>query len=246
VAVNGEPRGVTPLDLADLPLGSYEVKLDLKGYTPSVQALVLTPESPRGALTVTLTRTAPTTGSADVVSNPAGGAVKIDGVAVGQTPLSDYKLKPGSHRVEITKEGFEPWTGTVVVAGGKKARADAFLKAIPKPTATPPPADEVDVNKVYVNSAQDVDVLARKVSGSSASYPGNAPRLKSGDSVSVRIGFVVTETGEITELKVLESAGKVVDDAVMDAVKKWKYSPAVKKGVKVKARVEFRQTFRAG
>jgi serine/threonine-protein kinase len=246
VTVNGEPKGTTPLDLGDLAMGSYEVKLDLKGYTPSVQALVLSPDSPSGSLNVTLTRTAPTTGSADIVSNPAGAAVKIDGVAAGQTPLSDYKLKPGSHKVEMTKDGFEPWSGTVTVTGGKKARADAFLKAIPKPTATPPPADEVDVNKIYVNSAQDVDVLARKVSGPSASYPGNASRLKSGDSVSVRIGFVVTETGEITELKVLESAGKVVDDAVMEAVKKWKYSPAVKKGVKVKTRVEFRQTFRAG
>ena len=37
-----------------------------------------------------------------------------------------------------------------------------------------------------------------------------------------------------------------VDEAVLAAVKKWKYSPAVKKGTPVKVRVEFRQTFRAG
>jgi serine/threonine-protein kinase len=246
VTVNGEAKGVTPLDLADLPLGGYEVKLDLKGYASSTQALVLTTEAPRGELKVTLSRTAPSVGSVDVVSNPSGASVQIDGNPAGQTPLSDYKLKPGVHRVELAKDGFEPWAGTITVAAGKRARADAFLKAIPKPTPTPVPVEVVDANKVYVNSTQDVDVLAKKVSGSSASYPSSAPRLRSGDSVSVRIGFVVTETGEITDLKVLESGGKVLDEAVVDAVKKWKYSPAVKKGVKVKARVEFRQTFRAG
>jgi TonB family protein len=246
VTVNGVVRGVTPLDLTELPLGSYEVKLDLKGYAPSVQAVVLNDLAPRGELKVALGKTVPAMGSADVVSNPAGAAVKIDGSPVGQTPVSDFKLKPGPHRVEITKEGFEPWQGTVIVTAGKRARADAFLKAIPKPTPTPQPADEVDTSRVYVNSTAEVDVLAKKVTGNSASYPNNAPRLRSGDSVSVRIGFVVNETGEITDLKILESAGKVVDEAVMDAVRKWKYSPAQKKGVKVKSRVEFRQTFRAG
>jgi TonB family protein len=90
-------------------------------------------------------------------------------------------------------------------------------------------------------------VLAKKTSGNSASYPQkNAPRLKSGDSVSVSVSFVVTETGEVTDLKVTESAGQVVDDAVTSAIRTWKYSPAVKKGVKVKVRVAFKQTFRAG
>ena len=62
----------------------------------------------------------------------------------------------------------------------------------------------------------------------------------------MRISFVVTEDGEVTDLRIVESAGRGVDEAVLSAVKKWKYSPAVKKGTPVKVRVEFRQTFRAG
>ena len=65
-------------------------------------------------------------------------------------------------------------------------------------------------------------------------------------SRSVRLGFVVTETGEVTDVRVVESAGRVVDDAGLSAVRSWKYSPAVKKGTPVKVRVDFRQTFRAG
>ena len=45
---------------------------------------------------------------------------------------------------------------------------------------------------------------------------------------------------------VMESGGKILDDAVVSTVQKWKYAPAVKKGIKVKARHTVKQTFRAG
>jgi TonB family protein len=113
----------------------------------------------------------------------------------------------------------------------------------PPPTAAP---DVVDTNRIYVNSPAEVDIPARKLSGASAAYPSDrAARLKSGSSVSVRLGFVVTETGEVTDLRVVESAGRLVDDAVLSAVRTWKYSPAIKRGTPVKVRVDFRQTFRA-
>src|SRR5262249_11275744 len=78
------------------------------------------------------------------------------------------------------------------------------------------------------------------------SYPEAAPRLRSGDSVSVGVVFVVNEGGEVTELRVVESGGKVLDEAVTAGVRSWKYAPAVKKGTKVKVQIAFKQTFRAG
>jgi TonB family protein len=62
----------------------------------------------------------------------------------------------------------------------------------------------------------------------------------------VALEFVVNENGEVAEVKVIESAGKVIDEAVVAAIRSWKYSPGVKKGTKVKVRMPFRQTFRAG
>ena len=44
-------------------------------------------------------------------------------------------------------------------------------------------------------------------------------------------------------MTVVESAGKLVDDVVVAAVKGWKYEPATKRGVKVKVETVFRQTF---
>ena len=109
----------------------------------------------------------------------------------------------------------------------------------------PPPvvADVPDPTKTYEQA--DVDTPPRQVTSSSASYPKDAPRLKSGQSVSVGGTFVVTVNGDVAEIQIRESGGRVLDDAVMSALAKRKYTPGVKKGVKVRVRISFRQTFQA-
>jgi TonB family protein len=186
------------------------------------------------------------TGVADVVSTPFGAAVSVDGARIGQTPITDHRLRPGSHRVDIAKDGYEPWSGTLVVEAGKRGRIDAALRAIPKQTPAPAVrAAVVDPSRVYLPN--EVDSPAKRVSGTSPSYPSDrAPPLRSGESVSVTVSFVVTETGEVTDLKVMESANKIVDEAVLAAIRGWKYSPATKNGTKVKVRMALKQTFRTG
>jgi serine/threonine-protein kinase len=247
VTLNGEARGVTPLDIADLPLGTYEVKLELKGYETKTQSTELSAAAAAGEVKLTMSRLSPALGVADILSTPFGATVTVDGNAMGATPITDLKLKLGSHRLEFAKEGYETYSETLKVEAGKHASIDAKLRAIPRPTPAPTPnPDVVDTSKVYANLASEVDNLAKKLSGKSISYPENAPRLKSGDSVSVTVSFVVTDGGDVADIKVLESGGKVLDEAVTAAVRTWKYQPATKKGVKVKAGITFKQTFRAG
>jgi TonB family protein len=248
VQVNGQTKGPTPLEFGDLPLGTYEVKIELKGYEPKLQALNLTEAEPRGEVKAALNRLAAALLPADLVSNPEGASVLIDGARSGITPLSGFKLKPGSHQVELTKEGFEPWTGSLTVQAGKPARLEAQLKAMVKATPVPTPAAlAVDANKIYTNSTSDaeapVDVIAKKMSGPSVGF---TPRLKSGESVSVTMTFIIDEEGTVSDVRVVESGGKQLDEAAVAAVLKWKYSPATKQGVKVKVRHTFRQTYRAG
>jgi TonB family protein len=242
VTLNGEPRGVTPLDIPDLFLGNHEVKVELKGYAPVTQTVVLSQESPSSELKLPLSKSAPVVGVADLLSTPSGALVKVDGAGVGQTPLLNFSMKAGKHQVEMLKEGFEPWSESVSV-GKRKARVDAALRAIPKATPLPVVADVPDPSKTYEQA--DVDTPPRQVVGSSASYPKDAPRLKSGQSVSVGGTFVVTVNGDVEQIQIRESGGRALDDAVMAAVAKRKYSPGVKKGVKVRVRVPFRQTFQA-
>jgi TonB family protein len=245
ITVNGESRGVAPLEIANLSVGNYDVRAELKGYDAKSETATVTAASPRAEVRLTLARTGPVMGLADIASTPAGAAVTVDGTASGQTPVGDLKLRPGAHKVEMSKDGYEPWSGTVSVDPSKKARLEATLKAVPK--VTQPPKPEMDPNHVYDNTASDVDVAAKRVSGSSAEYPRRGvPNLKSGQSVSVSLTFVVTETGEVSDIQVVESAGKVIDESVVSAVRQWKYSPATKQGQAVKVRIRFKQTFQAG
>ena len=246
--MNGQSRGVTPVEMPGLAAGEYEVRVDLRGYEGKSQKVVLSEAEPRAELRPVLTRVAPASGTADILSTPFGANVTVDGVAAGQTPLLQLKLKAGSRKVELAKDGYEPWVATLAVESGKKAHLDAALKAIVVATPVPvPTAEAVDPSRIYNNLGSDVDAVAKKVAGTSASYPSELPKLRSGDSASVTISFVVTEDGEVSEPRIVESGGgKVLDEAVLSAVRSWKYSPAVRRGVKVKVRITLKQTFRAG
>jgi serine/threonine-protein kinase len=230
------PREVEPVVQAEAPAST------LPPATLPVAKAAPTPEPRRPAARVApAPRPAPTTGTADVVSTPPGADVSIDGKAIGQTPLKGLKLPPGARRVELALAGYETWSSTLDVVAGESGKVDVKLRERPAPPPTPEP---VDTARVYPNEQGQVDTLARKLSGQSPSYPSEkAPRLKSGQRVSVQLHFVVTETGEVADVTIVESAGKVVDDVVLAAVKGWKYEPATKRGVKVKVETSFRQTF---
>ncbi|MFI4946417.1 MAG: TonB family protein, partial [Burkholderiales bacterium] len=245
VTINGEARGRTPLELGELAFGRYDVRVEQAGFGAEARKVELLAGSPAAELRVTLKpRAVPTTGSAEVVSTPSGAVVSVDGIAVGQTPIKELKLAAGKRRLEVALAGHESWTSLLDVVAGQSGRVDVKLKE----KATPPPTPEpVDVTRVYPNEAGQVDTPARKLSGASPSYPSSrAPRLKSGQRVSVLVRFVVTETGEVGDVTVVESVSKLVDDVVVAAVKGWKYEPATKGGVKVKVETSFRQTFMGG
>jgi len=258
VTLDGSTLGVTPLDVADLPLGSHELKLQFKGYAPSDQNVVLSSEAPHADINLTLSRTAPPVGTADVLSNPSGAFVSIDGIGIGKTPLREYRLKVGDHRVEVLADGYEPWRGSLSVREGKRERIDAFLKAVTTATPTPAPKpDVVDPNRVYLQG--EVDVPPKKVSGGTATSE-KLPRLKSKQGLSVTGTFVINENGEVTNINVTgtfmvdengkatniqvdPAAGQAFSQAAVASIRGRKYSPGAKKGVNVKVRLDFKQTF---
>ena len=167
----------------------------------------------------------------------------IDGKPAGRTPLSVSALPAGSRTVQLELEGHEPWSGPVDVVAGQKGRVDVRLRALPKAVPVPTP-EVVDPARVYPDT--EVDTKPRRLSGNTPSYPSRAPRLRSGERVSVVLTFVVTETGEVQDVRVMESGGKLLDEIVVAAVRSWRYEPATKRGTKVKVRTAFKQTFLGG
>jgi eukaryotic-like serine/threonine-protein kinase len=251
VTVDGNAMGKTPVDVPDLALAAHEVKLELEGYAPVTEPVMLTAKMPRTDVKLTLARTAPATGAADITSTPAGGIVKIDGTSVGMTPLHGHKLNVGRHRIEVAADGYDTYSGSVTVKEGQTARLDAALRAAAKPTPkataapTPAPAPTADA-RVYDENDPLVTPKPIKVSGKSAEYPRDAPALKRGQRASVTVSFVVLENGEVSDLQVVESAGTSVDEAVLSAFRTWKFTPGTKQGAKVKVKVTRRQTFLGG
>jgi hypothetical protein len=134
VLVNGAGRGVTPLTLRELPLGSYTIRVERDGYAPAERRVRLTAGRPSASLTVPLTRQpapppggAPGRGSLVVETRPAGARVFVDGRLAGTAPMAIPDLPAGPVSVRIEREGYRTWTSTVQIAAGERSRVGASL-----------------------------------------------------------------------------------------------------------------------
>jgi TonB family protein len=244
VTVDGESQGQTPLEIGEVVFGDHEIRLSLKGYEEQSHDVSLSAESPTAEWRAELVRRRPvsTSGTASFVSTPPGAAVFVDGKRVGTTPLEGLRLRAGEHEVSFVLDDHDRWSGSVKIAAGGRKRVEQ--KLVPAAPEAPPTPEPVDTARIYENKAGVVDVPARKKSGLSASYPRDRlGRLKKGEKVSCAITFIVTETGAVEDVEVTESAGNIVDDVVISAVREWKYEPATIRGTPVRVRVSRRQTF---
>jgi TonB family protein len=84
----------------------------------------------------------------------------------------------------------------------------------------------------------------RRIAGDPAPYPEKARRLRLYGTVTVSL--IVDANGTPADVHVVESAGSILDEAVLKAVRTWRFEPARKGGVRVKVRWTVKVTFRAG
>jgi TonB family protein len=134
--------------------------------------------------------------------------------------------------VRLEKEGFQPWESVLSLKAGGAETISATLE--PVETAPPEPAPpEVQEGDLVERGAGVIDPKCIQCPG--PRYPEAAKRTKL--QGTVEISFIVTETGEVQEIQIRESAGDIFDQAVIEAVKGWKFEPATKNGVPVKVRM---------
>ncbi len=60
----------------------------------------------------------------------------------------------------------------------------------------------------------------------------------------VVLSIVVTSEGKVTEIKIIKDPGEGLAEKAVDAVRKWRFKPAMKDGTAVTARVEVEVSFR--
>ncbi len=62
-----------------------------------------------------------------VEANVAGAQVLVDGKVVGKTPLRDYEIAPGDHRITVTSQGYGNYERTYTFRSGRSRDVNVLL-----------------------------------------------------------------------------------------------------------------------
>ena len=121
VVLNGEPQGVTPLELSGLLRGEYTLELSMDGYDIAYKSIKLL-----GHENVDL-ELRQTTGLLLVESVPQGAEVLIEGVSRGTTPLLLSDLPFGEYRIDFNSALHLPLSLKEEVTGREPKKVVAEL-----------------------------------------------------------------------------------------------------------------------
>lgn len=116
IAVDGQSRGRTPLDL-QLSAREHDVVAHLDGWPDEQKRVDVRPEAKSSAHFVFAN------GSVKITSSPAGATVISNGRDLGQTPLVIEEVKPGAVSYELRLAGYKP----ITVPGQVEPQQQLFL-----------------------------------------------------------------------------------------------------------------------
>jgi TonB family protein len=168
-------------------------------------------------------------------SDPPGARVYLDGNPVGQTPLPAVEAALGRHVVRMEADGREAISAEVELQRERPLRALSFTLPFPTPPDAPVrPGQLVDFSSEVTPP--------RRVSGAVPAYPAAAHErgMEGAPVVELWVG----ETGQVVDVAIVESAGALLDTAVLEAVAGWQFTPARLRGVPVSVRLTFQHLFR--
>ncbi len=128
VLVDGAEAGVTPAAI-EIMSGEHDVEVRLAGHNAWRTKVLVESNQPQQLPDVTL---AQADGRVEVASNPSEASVSVDGEFRGRTPLS-LRLSPGrTHRLALTKPGYETATSELSVGSRQRPaianRPDAAVR----------------------------------------------------------------------------------------------------------------------
>ena len=107
--------------------GSYKLRVLAEGYREHVETLSI---SPRRVARVNASLSEEP-GSLLVQSSPAGAAIHLDGVEVGQTPLDIPQIETGEHNLVLRKPDYTESSQKIVVRSREQRRIQAELSILP-------------------------------------------------------------------------------------------------------------------
>lgn len=107
VLLDGKEAGRTPLPALAVPVRGGRLSLDQPDYLPLDR--VVGPEESRVEL-----RMVPAPFRVEVVTEPAGAEIRLDGRPSGRSPRSIQVPGEGRHQLEIRAQGYDSWSSVLV------------------------------------------------------------------------------------------------------------------------------------
>ena len=240
VWMDGRVQGETPLTVKDLRPGMHQLRLTLEGHAPAE----LTFDVPEGTNALPLSFTMPPLlAPAEIRSEPPAATVTLDDRVIGVTPIQKLSLNPGRHEIRIERAGFLPSVKQVDARPGVKLVVQTRLDPAPPELAPSKPASPIPppLTEGMLVELDPSVTPPRRISGKPATYSKDAQRLHLQGTVEVEM--IVDEDGVPHDVQILHGASALLDEAVVEAVYKFRFEPATKDGVKVKARHTYSQKF---
>ena len=168
-------------------------------------------------------------------SDPPGARVYVDGLPIGQTPVPGVELAFGRHVVRMEADGREPVSAEVDLKPERALKSVAFMLPLPH-------SDDGSVRKGQFVPFGPGVTPPRRTAGVLPAYP-EAARERGLEGAPV-VEVWVSETGDVMDVAIVESAGATLDGALLEAVAGWKFAPASLRGVPVSVRFTIQHLFR--
>jgi len=168
-----------------------KVKLTEAGFSVSDTNSIIPIKDGAGSIQIAL-KAAPPPGSLRIVSDPPEANIYLDGINMGETPLTIAKVTPGNRRVRASAPGFISVTQKVEVASGEETAVEFALGGRLKILSIPDGA-QVFVDEEYIGIAPV----------KTGRLPAGSHQLRiAKDRHSEKISAVVVERGQEREVTV--------------------------------------------
>jgi hypothetical protein len=117
VFLDGQPKGVTPTVLEDVPVGDHVIEVRSDGVPPHQETVRI--EAGKRVV-VSPQFKVDKGGSIRVITQPTGATILVNGEPVGQAPLTHEGLAEGEHIVEAQLDGYDPVEETIRIEAGQQ------------------------------------------------------------------------------------------------------------------------------
>ena len=137
VVVDGQSRGVTPLDLRELAFGAHTIEVSHPDHETRQRRVTLSERRPARSVDFELrptsvpehaTAATNSTGSLQVASRPAGAQVFVDDNLIGTTPLLLSDVAAGARSLRLELSGYKIWTRSILIEPSARSRVSASLE----------------------------------------------------------------------------------------------------------------------